>query len=323
MRRIIDLNRDLNSQRNIHNIENLIRDQLDLIQVVISKNTHLRTEFTGEELPVYIDEVSFRQVLLNLTLNARDALENNGEIAIAVKKVKEGETVFKNTYEGPFTAEVDGVIISYKDNGSGIKEDYLSKIFDPYFSTKEDNKGSGLGLYNARLFVENHRGRFAVSSHPDKGTSFYIFLPISDYNEVLEEDNPTDENEYYYKNRPNVIIYFQNDIHNSDLVSLMRRKEWEVITFSDNHSMRKHLRETKCQPHMIFLVCTIYDSSIEQLLQDIRINHPFIKTALQVAGCNPDESPNDINSKADLVLCRRLKRAEVLEKLSSLFHPMD
>ena len=94
VRRIIDLNRDLNGQRNIHNIENLIRDQLDLIQVVISKNTHLRTEFTGEELPVYIDEVSFRQVLLNLTLNARDALENNGEIAIAVKKVKEGETVF-------------------------------------------------------------------------------------------------------------------------------------------------------------------------------------------------------------------------------------
>ena len=151
------------------------------------------------------------------------------------------------------------MIISYKDNGSGIKEDYLSKIFDPYFSTKEDNKGSGIGLYNARLFVENHHGRFAVSSHPDKGTTFYIFLPISDYNAVLEEENPAEENEYYYKSRPNIIIYFQNAIHNSDLVSLMRRKEWEVITFFEIQSLRNHLKETKCQPHMVFLVCTIYD----------------------------------------------------------------
>ena len=63
-------------------------------------------------------------------------------------------------------------------------------------------------------------------------------------------------------------------------------------------------------------------SSTEQLLQDIKNDHPFIKTALQVAGCNPDESPNDINSKADLVLCRRLERTEVLDKLSSLYHPV-
>tara|TARA_Y100001934_G_C11727691_1_gene484238 strand:- start:215 stop:556 length:342 start_codon:yes stop_codon:yes gene_type:complete len=83
-------------------------------------------------------------------------------------------------------APAAGAEIAFSDNGSGIPETLLEKIFDPFFTTKESESGSGFGLYNAKLYVEDHKGLIGCRSVEGEGSTFYLFLP------VVEEENATE-----------------------------------------------------------------------------------------------------------------------------------
>jgi len=108
--------------------------------------------------PVEHDTGQINQVLLNLILNAIQAIDGNGQVEVAVEKRK------------------DSVAVSVADNGKGIKPENLPNIFRPFFTTK--GHGTGLGLSLARRIVEDHGGRIEVVSWPDKGTRFSVILPM-------------------------------------------------------------------------------------------------------------------------------------------------
>ena len=164
VRRIIDLNREDTSVRDYHNVQKLIKDQIELIRIILPKQIEINLDSNDEELPVYCDEVTFRQMLLNLAINARDAFKESqkGAVSISVIKKERGSHALENTIAGSYTTEKDSVEIVFNDNGCGIPDNNLSKIFTPFFTTKEATKGSGFGLYNAKLFVENNRGHKSI-----------------------------------------------------------------------------------------------------------------------------------------------------------------
>lgn len=166
VRRIIDLNREETSERNFYNLEHLIKDQLDLLPIILPRYCGLETAFTETEIPVYIDNIAFRQLLLNMAMNTRDALEDedHGQVNITVRRIAAEQPALVGALNGPITAETDGVEIQFTDNGKGIPQHHLKRIFDPFFTTKELSKGSGFGLYNARLFIEENQGHMGVSS---------------------------------------------------------------------------------------------------------------------------------------------------------------
>jgi len=83
-------------------------------------------------------------------------------------------------------APVDGAELSLTDNGKGIPDEIQEKLFDPFFTTKLSDTGSGFGLYNTRVFIEDHNGLIGFSSEVGKGTTFFLFLPL----ESEEEENP-------------------------------------------------------------------------------------------------------------------------------------
>lgn len=178
VRRIIDLHRDKPVARASHDLRDLIKDQMDLIAILLPRSTILKTKFGNSELVSFVEETGFRQVLLNLIINARDAIEKKGEISLSARKVKKGKKIFLKTLANSTTAPFDGAEISIKDDGCGIPKDMADKIFDPFFTTKEKDSGSGFGLYNCKLFVEDHNGIIDFASEPRKGSVFYIFLPL-------------------------------------------------------------------------------------------------------------------------------------------------
>jgi len=124
-----------------------------------------------EELwTVEADEGQIGQVIQNLVLNADQAMPLGGTIKITAKNVlAPKEELPQHLGEGKY------VVISVKDSGIGISEQYLQKIFDPYYTTKE--KGSGLGLATSYSIVRTHGGVIKVNSKVDKGTTFYVYLP--------------------------------------------------------------------------------------------------------------------------------------------------
>ena len=129
----------------------------------------------GRDLwPVKADVSQFEQVIVNLAVNARDAMPDGGKLTIKTANVSTQEAE-KLTYKG--MPPGDYVRINVSDTGTGIPADIVDKIFEPFFSTKEVGKGTGLGLSTVYGIVKQTGGFVYVDSEPGKGTTFHIFLP--------------------------------------------------------------------------------------------------------------------------------------------------
>src|SRR5262249_12398266 len=129
----------------------------------------------GRDLwPVKADISQFEQVIVNLAVNARDAMPGGGKIGVRHSKVTAAECA-RYAYKGmPAT---DYVLVEISDTGTGIPPDILDKIFEPFFSTKEVGKGTGLGLSTVYGIVKQTGGFIYPESEVGKGTTFRIFLP--------------------------------------------------------------------------------------------------------------------------------------------------
>ncbi len=142
-------------------------------------NTYCQYSIPGDLFPVEIDEGQIGQVINNIVINASQAMPKGGTVEISAKNLMlEGDT-FLSLDDGRY------VKISISDHGSGIPEEHLSKIFDPYFTTKE--KGSGLGLATSYSIVNKHGGCITVESQIDAGTTFNIYLKASIKKEYVKE----------------------------------------------------------------------------------------------------------------------------------------
>ncbi len=156
------------------NLAEVLKDINSLIQPIIGKNIKLFLTIPDETVWIYASEDQLTQVILNLVLNARDAMSNGGELVMMFSPCQirhVPKNLRKNNPGKSF------IRLSVVDNGSGIEDQALSKIFDPFFTTKPDGYGTGLGLSVVHGIVEQLNGSIEVSSIKGGGTSFDIFLP--------------------------------------------------------------------------------------------------------------------------------------------------
>lgn len=154
--------------------KHLINDLLTMLKESMPKDIRIRTEF-GEELwTVLGDPTQLHQVLLNLCVNARDAMKGGGQLTIGVQNV----TLDQNYVAMNKQAKVGRfILLSVTDTGSGIPSEIMDKIFEPFFTTKELGKGTGLGLATVDAIAKSHGGFVTVYSEINKGTTFKIYLP--------------------------------------------------------------------------------------------------------------------------------------------------
>ena len=154
-------------------IEDLIDECTYLIgHRLKAKKIHL-DKFYNPSLPLILaDKRQMEQVIMNILNNAIDALPERGEI-----KIETGKTALRPGTPG--SKKIQGIYISIEDNGVGIKNENINKIFNPFFSTKLDAHGTGLGLSISRTIIQRYRGRLDVESEEGKFTRFIITLPYS------------------------------------------------------------------------------------------------------------------------------------------------
>ncbi|MFH1007867.1 MAG: ATP-binding protein [Candidatus Latescibacterota bacterium] len=120
------------------------------------------------------DAGSLEQVMMNLSVNARDAMPDGGEISIKTQNVeadKKSSRELSQSHPGKF------VCLSFGDNGSGMDQTTMERIFEPFFTTKEVAKGTGLGLSVVYGIIQQHEGWITVESTPGMGTTFRMYLP--------------------------------------------------------------------------------------------------------------------------------------------------
>jgi signal transduction histidine kinase len=142
------------------NLNKIIEGVLVLLKNKYKHNIEIIKELDSSLPDIECKMGKMNQVLMNLILNAIDAIENKGTIAISTK-------------------QSDGrCVITVKDDGNGIPKDVIRNIFDPFFTTKEVGKGTGLGLSISYGIIEEHNGTIDVKSEPGKGTEFIVSIPL-------------------------------------------------------------------------------------------------------------------------------------------------
>jgi PAS domain S-box-containing protein len=155
-----------------------VQDVAGMLSRLIRADMKFQVTVAGNVPPVEADPAMIEQVVTNLVINARDALESpGGEIAVGVDTFEilpAAVPPFPNACAGRF------VRLTVRDNGMGIPAENLARIFEPFFTTKAQGKGTGLGLSVVHGIVEQHGGWISVHSQPGKGTAFAIHLPPSD-----------------------------------------------------------------------------------------------------------------------------------------------
>lgn len=153
-------------------LNGIVSDFVKMMRRMVEENIEFILELDDSAGSIEADRGMIGQILMNLIVNARDAMPSGGTIRIRTETTRIENGAGK-------LAPGDYVVLTLADTGTGISPDHLARIFDPFFSTKEKGKGSGLGLANVAALVRQHGGQIDVSSTPGEGTEFEILFPQS------------------------------------------------------------------------------------------------------------------------------------------------
>ena len=160
------------------NLNSVVGDMEKMLKRLIGENILLSTALSPDLASVRGDPTQIQQVLLNLTVNSRDAMPEGGQLTVTTKNVRVPE---HDALSQPPMEEGDYVLVTVADTGTGMDEETLARIFDPFFTTKEKGKGTGLGLSTVYGIVKQSQGYIWTSSEPGKGTTFRLYFPqVSD-----------------------------------------------------------------------------------------------------------------------------------------------
>jgi PAS domain S-box-containing protein len=175
-RQLLMFSRKQVMQRQLLNLNDVIGNVDKMLHSMAGESIKFQRNLMPDLPPIHADPGMMEQVLVNLVVNARDAMENGGSILLETSFIETDESYVQRY---PMAREGRFVELAVKDTGHGMDETTLGHIFEPFFTTKEIGQGTGLGLATLYGIVKQHEGWVLVDSQPDQGTSFRIYIPVS------------------------------------------------------------------------------------------------------------------------------------------------
>ncbi|MCF4969021.1 ATP-binding response regulator [Nostoc sp. CMAA1605] len=188
VKQVLQFTRGVEGKRTIVQINYLFSEINQIVQETFPKSIKFSTKIQPELWTVIGDATNLHQVLMNLVVNARDAMPKGGNLSLCADNLFIDEHYARMNLDANVGSYI---VISITDTGIGIEPEILDRIFEPFFTTKDVGKGTGLGLSTVQGIIKSHHGFIKVNSEQGKGTQFQIFLPaveaaVSSLTEDLE-----------------------------------------------------------------------------------------------------------------------------------------
>ncbi|MEH1975862.1 MAG: response regulator [Nostoc sp.] len=188
VKQVLSFARGVEGKRITLQLKHLIMEVAKILKETFPKSIEISTDVPHDLWMVSGDSTQLHQVLMNLCVNARDAMPNGGTLSISAENLLIDENYARmnlEAKEGPY------IVVTVSDSGVGIPKEMLDRIFEPFFTTKDVGQGTGLGLSTVLGIIKSHGGFVNVYSEPGSGTSFKVYLPAVGGMETLSpEDLP-------------------------------------------------------------------------------------------------------------------------------------
>jgi signal transduction histidine kinase len=311
--RIINLHLGKVGERNYHDLNEVVNELQDLLRKIIRRRIQLTTTLAPQPLPIYVDAFELQQTIINLALNAADAMPQTGTLEL--------RTALHTEWPSP--AHVQGLVprlpcvgLTVRDTGGGIKAQHLDLVFDPFFTTKSVDKGSGLGLYNARMFVEKHHGAVSVESVLGAGATFQIWLPQADFSETERQGVGASANS---GRRHRLILLGAEGTVLEDTAEFLRTLGYHVVVVTTAENAAALLASGDHPYSGLVSVLELGDLGLLPHLATWRREHPSLRVVLKPVGCDAAELEKGYLENAELVIAPDLPPDTLRERLGALF----
>lgn len=231
-------------------LNEILRDLEGLLKRLIGEDVELTTALDPSAGTVDADPVQIQQILMNLAVNARDAMPKGGRLTIET-----ANTVLDDDYVGIYPEVVPGphVMFAVTDSGNGMDSQTIERIFEPFFTTKEKGVGTGLGLATVYGIVKQHRGHITVSSEPGRGTTFKVYLPRA---KGLPDSSLAEARR---RTRP----------RGSETVLVVEDDETVRSLVRDALGLLGYTALSACEPSEAIEICNSHEGPIHLLLTDV------------------------------------------------------
>lgn len=228
IKQVLSFARGVEGERVSVQLKHIVKDLVKVLNETLPKSIVVKYDIEPELALVSADPTQIHQVLMNLSINARDAMPAGGTLEITANNAALDENharMFIEARAGKY------VLLTVKDTGSGMAQEIRERIFDPFFTTKEIGKGTGLGLSTALTIVKSHGGFINVYSEPGKGTQFTIYLPAAE-NESVSKESKKDL-PYPVGNGELVLIVDDEENIRQITKATLRKFGYQTLTASD------------------------------------------------------------------------------------------
>ncbi|HSF69553.1 MAG TPA: ATP-binding protein [Nitrospira sp.] len=283
--------------RHVISMRTVAEDLSPIIRGLLPDRIHCQIAVEPGPLDVEVDREGIEQVLLNLAVNARDAMPKGGRLTIGISPVK--------------TARTSSVRIEVCDTGSGMTRDTQSRMFEPFFSTKETNVG--LGLTSVYGIVKQHGGQVDVTSLPGEGTTVRIYLPA--LAGVVTATHPA-EYSVAAKGQETILLVEPHEIERKLALSTLRRHRYQVLEASSPVEALMLAQQHSGAVHITVSGLLMPEISGRELAKRLLKQHPTMK-ALFVTGYD-DEAIISHRINRRFLLRRPYRQRGLVEKVREL-----
>ena len=316
IKQLLSFGRGLAGERTSVQLRALVQDMVGIIRETFPKNIKARRELPAQPWLVNGDVTQLHQVLMNLCVNARDAMPQGGTLTLGVENV-EMDDAFAQMSPGARAGRY--VVLRVMDTGSGILPEHLDTIFDPFFTTKEIDKGTGLGLSTVLGIVKSHGGFIQVNSQVGQGTQFKIYLPACEAPEAgqaMADPGPAPQGHGEL-----VLVADDEEAVRRFTKKTLERHGYRVVTAADGveglaryAQNREQVQAVVTDLMMPFMDGPAFIRALRQMNSEAKI--------IAVSGLQTDLAlPGDPEVQVQATLAKPFTAAALLQTLQDVLHP--
>jgi signal transduction histidine kinase/CheY-like chemotaxis protein len=316
VRQILAFAQGVGGGRQLVDVRHLLRETISVIRETFPKSIRLEDSVPMNLVPILADPTQIHQVILNLCVNARDAMPSGGILRLRAENCRldqEAASKFDGAAAGSW------LVLHIEDTGAGIPDENIAQIWEPFFTTKAAGKGTGLGLSTVRGIVESHKGFISLKTLPGSGTTFRVYLPATEIPASGTADTPP--RVLAARGNGELVLIVDDEPQIRDVTAaILSRHGYRVLMAADGIEAVAIFASRSNDISLVMTDLRMPNLDGAALAHIVRRLNPSVLT-LAISGLSSGADAEEMKQLAGGFLFKPFKADALLQAVAALLHP--